>query len=71
MTNYGPNRIRDSNTSFERSLSKLSENQKINEIGSSEQKLRLFEIGYTESAESVSMLLHAIKPINAELQESS
>ncbi len=29
MTNYGPNKILDLNTSFERSLSKLSENHKI------------------------------------------
>ena len=35
MPNYGPNKIWDSNTSFERSLSKLSENHKHFEIGSS------------------------------------
>ncbi len=39
MTNYGPNQIRDLMISFERSLSKRSENPKINEIGSSKQKL--------------------------------
>ena len=39
MTNYGPNQIRDLMTSFERSLSKRSENSKINEIGPSKQKL--------------------------------
>ena len=43
MSNYGPNQIRDFNTSFERSLSKLSENYKIIEIGSSELKLWLLK----------------------------
>ncbi len=43
MTNYGPNQILDLNTSFERSLSKLSENHKIFEIGSSELKLWLLK----------------------------
>ncbi len=39
MTNYGPNQILDLNTSFERSLSKLSENHKIFDIGSTVLKL--------------------------------
>ncbi len=39
MTNYGPNEILDFNTSFERSFSKLSENQKIIDIGSTVLKL--------------------------------
>ncbi len=43
MINYGPNQIRDFNTSFERPLSKLSENHKIFEIGSSELKLTAVE----------------------------
>ncbi len=43
MTNYGPNQIRDFNTSFERSLSKLSENHKIVEIGSMIPKLWLLK----------------------------
>ena len=43
MTNYGPNQIMDFNTSFERYLSKLSENNKIFEIGSSELKLMAVE----------------------------
>ncbi len=43
MTNYGPNQIRDFNTSFKRSLSKLSENQKIVEIGSMILKLWLLK----------------------------
>ena len=43
MSNYGPNQIRDFNTSFERSLSKLSENYKIIEIGSIILKLRLLK----------------------------
>ncbi len=43
MPNYGPNKIWDSNTSFERSLSKLSENHKHFEIGSSELKLWLLK----------------------------
>ena len=34
MTNYDPNQILDLNTSFESYLFKLSENQKIVEIGS-------------------------------------
>ncbi len=34
MTNYGPNEILDWNTSFERSLSKLSEKHNNFEIGS-------------------------------------
>ncbi len=32
MTNYGPNEILDLNISFERSLSKLSENHEIGSI---------------------------------------
>ncbi len=43
MTNYGPNEILNLNTSFERSLSKLSENQKIVEIGSTVLKLWLLK----------------------------
>ena len=43
MTNYGPNQILDLNTSFERSFSKLSENPKNFEIGSSKLKLWLLE----------------------------
>ena len=39
MTNYGPNQILDLNTSFERSRSKLSENHKIFDIGSTVLKL--------------------------------
>ncbi len=34
ITNYGPKAILDFNTSFEMSLSKLSDNQKISDIGS-------------------------------------
>ncbi len=34
IKNYGPNEILDFNTSFERSLSKLSENHNIFDIGS-------------------------------------
>ncbi len=43
MPNYGPNQILDLNTSFERSLSKLSENHKNFEIGSSKLKLWLLK----------------------------
>ena len=43
MSNYGPNQIRDFNTSFERSLSKLSENHKIIEIGSIILKVKAVE----------------------------
>ena len=43
MTNYGPNQILDFNTSFERSLSKLSENNKNFEIGSTILKLWLIK----------------------------
>ncbi len=38
MTNYGPEEILDLNTSFERPLSKLSENHKINVIRQMELK---------------------------------
>ncbi len=38
MTNYGPDEILFFNTSPERPISKLSENQKINDIGPTEQK---------------------------------
>ncbi len=41
MPNYGPNEILDLNTSFERSLSKLSENHNIFDIGPTEFKLWL------------------------------
>ncbi len=43
MTNYGPNQSLDPNTSFERSLPKLSENHKIIEIGSTLLKLWLLK----------------------------
>ncbi len=43
MTNLGPDKILDCNTSFERSLSKLSENYKIFDIGSTILKLRLLK----------------------------
>ncbi len=43
MTNYGPDEIIDLNTSFERSLSKLSENHKNFDIGSTVLKLWLFK----------------------------
>ena len=43
MTNYGPKEILDLNTSFERPLSKLSENHKINAIGQMELKLWPFK----------------------------
>ena len=43
MPNYVPNQILDFNTSFERYLSKLSEDNNIFEIGSSELKLWLLE----------------------------
>ncbi len=44
MPNYGPDQILDLSTSFERSLSKLSENQKIVEIGSIILKLWLLKV---------------------------
>ena len=44
MTNYGPSEILDLNTSFERYLSKLSENQKIFDIRSTVLKLWLLKI---------------------------
>ncbi len=44
MTNYGPKEIFDFNTSFERSLSKLSENHKNFDFGSTEFKLWLLEV---------------------------
>ena len=43
MTNLGPDEILNCNTSFERSLSKLSENYKIFDIGSTILKLRLLK----------------------------
>ncbi len=43
MTNYGLDKIFDLNTSFERSLSKISENQKIFDIGSTILKLWLLK----------------------------
>ncbi len=43
MMNYDPTNILDFNTSFESSLSKLSENHKINVIGSTELKLWPFK----------------------------
>ncbi len=43
MTNYGPNKILDFNTSFERYFSKLSENVKIFDIGSTVLKLWLLK----------------------------
>ncbi len=43
MTNYGPNKMLDLNTSFERYLSKLSEYNKNVDIGSSELKLWPFK----------------------------
>ncbi len=43
MTNYSPNKMLDVNTSFERSLSKLSENRKIFNIGSTVLKLMAVE----------------------------
>ena len=43
MTNYGPKQILDLNISFERSLSELSENQKIFDIGSTVLKLLAVE----------------------------
>ncbi len=39
MTNEGPDKILDFNTSFERSVSKLSENPKIFDIGPTVLKL--------------------------------
>ena len=39
MKNHGPDELLDWNTSFEKSLSKLSENHKINVIGPTELKL--------------------------------
>ncbi len=44
MPNYGPNQFLDLSTSFERSLSKLSENHKIVEIGLIILKLWLFKV---------------------------
>ncbi len=43
MTNLGPDEILDCNTSFERSLSKLSENYKIFDIGSTILKFKAVE----------------------------
>ncbi len=43
MTNYGSNEIFDLKTSFERYLSKLSENLKISDIGSTVLKLWLLK----------------------------
>ncbi len=43
MTNYGPKKILDLNISFERSLSKLSENHKLFYIGSTVLKLWLLK----------------------------
>ena len=43
MTNYGPDKMLDLNTSFERYLSKLSEYNKNVDIGSSELKLWPFK----------------------------
>ena len=43
MTNYGPDKILDLNTSFERFLSELSENHKIFVIGSTVLKLWLLK----------------------------
>ncbi len=43
MINYGPNQFFDLNTPFERSLSKLSENHKIFDIGSMIPKLWLLK----------------------------
>ncbi len=43
MTNYGPDEIMDLNTPFERSLSKLSENHKNFDIGSTVLKLWLLK----------------------------
>ncbi len=43
MTNYGPDEILDWNTPFERYFSKLSENSKIFDIGSTVLKLWLLK----------------------------
>ncbi len=43
MTNYGPDEIMDLNTPFERSLSKLSENHKNFDTGSTVLKLWLLK----------------------------
>ena len=43
MTNYGPDKMLDLNTSFERSLSQLSENHKMFDTGSTVLKLWLFK----------------------------
>ncbi len=43
MTNYGPQKILDLNTSFDRYLSELSENQKIFCVGSTVLKLLLLK----------------------------
>ena len=43
ITNYGPNQIWDLNTPFERSLSKLSENLKKFDFGSTILKLWLLK----------------------------
>ena len=43
MTNFGPDKMLDLNTSFERSLSQLSENHKMFDTGSTVLKLWLFK----------------------------
>ncbi len=47
ITNYGPDENLDRNTSFERSISKLSENHKIFDIGAT--ALKLWPFNYPPS----------------------
>ncbi len=66
MTNYGSDKILDCNTSFKRSLSKLSENSKIFDIGSSVYPMSTI-LWFSESLEKhlsngvIKILIWAIK----------
>ena len=60
MVNYGPYEIFDLNTSFERSLSKLSENHKNVDIGSTILKLWLLKDVMFDSSQGLGKTLQCI-----------